>query len=205
MTVTAQDRAIRCDRCGAPVGRGAGDPPAAYRFCGFELHAETGELRRGGKTIPIEPLARKFLCLLIEHAQHLVTRTQAEEALWPKHHQGDAYKSLNCLVKKVRRCLGESGADPKLLRTISHSGWMFTKPVAVVPFGRPSPSNGASATPCMDTADGIWIIAVVVAPSVPDKETAARFASCLKAALDEAGLGQCRLLGRRRMDERRVQ
>jgi DNA-binding winged helix-turn-helix (wHTH) protein len=54
-----------------------------YRFDRFKLDARTGELRRNGQLLPLQPQPAAILSLLAERAGDLVTREEIQAAIWP--------------------------------------------------------------------------------------------------------------------------
>jgi DNA-binding winged helix-turn-helix (wHTH) protein len=56
--------------------------PARIRFDAFELDATSGELRKAGVLLKLQPQPFRVLLLLIEHAGQVVTREEIERCLW---------------------------------------------------------------------------------------------------------------------------
>ena len=89
-----------------------------YRFSSFEVSVETGELRREGTKVPIQPQAFQILCTLLGRAGELVTRDELRTALWAPGVFVDVDQGLNVAVKKLRDALGDSARQPRFIETL---------------------------------------------------------------------------------------
>ena len=55
---------------------------SVIRFGGFELDAESGELRKAGIPLKIHPQPFRVLMLLVERPGQIVTREEIRHCLW---------------------------------------------------------------------------------------------------------------------------
>ena len=100
-----------------------------YRFDGYSLSLERAELSRGHEEIPLEPLAYRLLCLLVENHDRMVPKEELVEKVWKRPFISDA--AISTLVKVVRHALGDDGAQQKFIRTVRGRGFRFVAPVRI--------------------------------------------------------------------------
>jgi DNA-binding winged helix-turn-helix (wHTH) protein len=91
---------------------------AAYRFADFELFPRDRLLRRGGAKIPLEPKAFDALLCLVRRAEHLVSKQELTELLWPDVHVSES--NLTNLIVNLRKIVGRNA-----IRTVSKHGYRF--------------------------------------------------------------------------------
>lgn len=94
----------------------------SYRFGDFELNPEERLLKRSGETIPLTPKAFDALLCLVRRAEHLVTKRELMNTLWPATHVTEA--NLTNTIGALRRCLGHDA-----IRTVSKYGYRLALPV----------------------------------------------------------------------------
>jgi TolB-like protein/Tfp pilus assembly protein PilF len=98
-----------------------------WRFEDCVLDLDRFELRRGGETVPLEPRAMRILIELIEHRDHVVAKTELLDSVW-----GDRFVSESALttqIKALRRAVGDTGRDQRVVRTVRGRGYMFVASV----------------------------------------------------------------------------
>lgn len=95
----------------------------SVRFCDFVLNLRTHRLTRASKEVSIGSRAFDLLALLVSRRDHVVSRNEIMEAVWPGTVVGD--NNLNVQVANLRRLLG---ADA--IATIPGRGLRFTLEVA---------------------------------------------------------------------------
>ena len=107
--------------------------PRLFRFGVFELDSLTGELRKDGKSRPrIRDQALQILIMLVEKSDHVVSRDELRERLWPADTFVDFDHGLNTAINQVRTALGDSAANPKFIQTLPRRGYRFIAPVQIV-------------------------------------------------------------------------
>ncbi|HEY2469647.1 MAG TPA: winged helix-turn-helix domain-containing protein [Terracidiphilus sp.] len=99
---------------------------SAYRFGKFELYPADRLLRRAGRTVALQPRAFDALLCLLSRAQHLVSKRELTETLWPAVHVSEA--NLTNLIGALRKVVGRSA-----IRTVSKHGYRFDLPVTGEP------------------------------------------------------------------------
>jgi adenylate cyclase len=98
-----------------------------YHFDRFTLDLARGALLApNGADVPLRPKSFSLLCLLVEHAGHLLDRDTIQQALWPGVCVCD--DSIGQCVKDVRQALGEKAQH--LLKTVPKRGYVLEVAVA---------------------------------------------------------------------------
>ncbi|MGB6827450.1 MAG: winged helix-turn-helix domain-containing protein, partial [Terracidiphilus sp.] len=103
---------------------------ASYRFLDFELSEGEFCLIRGGQRIALEPKALRVLTLLVRRAGHLVDKRELLESVWP-----NSFVEENTLTRTItilRRELGDSSRDSKIIETVPTRGYRFIAPVTAL-------------------------------------------------------------------------
>jgi TolB-like protein len=98
-----------------------------WRFEDCELDLDRFELRRAGRPVALEPQAMRILIELIEHRDRVVEKTKLLDSVW-----GDRFVSESALttqIKALRRAVGDTGRDQRVVRTVHGRGYMFVAPV----------------------------------------------------------------------------
>lgn len=125
------------------------------RFGVFDVDLSNGELFRSGLRIPIQQQPFEILRLLLAAPGELVTREQLRRALWPADTFVDFDASLNAAIKRLRRALHDSPANPRFIATVPRRGYRFIAPVAAR-----SAADAAAAKPA---ARRMWPLLTVAA------------------------------------------
>ena len=89
---------------------------ASYRFGVFELNPQDRILRKAGKTMPLPPKAFDALLYLVQRAEHLVTKSDLIDRLWPSTYVTEA--NLTNIIGVLRRTLGHEA-----ITTVSKHGY----------------------------------------------------------------------------------
>jgi DNA-binding winged helix-turn-helix (wHTH) protein len=107
------------------------------RFGLFELHLNTGELRRNGRRVKLQEQPLRLLIVLLDQPGRAVARDKLKQSLWPTDTFVDFDHSLNAAIAKLRLALGDSAENPRFIETLARRGYRFIAPVEFV-----SSSNG---------------------------------------------------------------
>src|SRR5277367_3418300 len=116
----------------------------SYRFLDFELNEGEFCLSRSGQRIALEPKALRVLTLLVERAGHLVDKKELLERAWP-----NSFVEENTLTRTItilRRELGDSSRDSKIIETVPTRGYRFIAPVTPLEENRTATSNSEALT-----------------------------------------------------------
>jgi DNA-binding winged helix-turn-helix (wHTH) protein len=100
----------------------------ALRFGPFELDLRSGELRRSGMLVHLQPQPSKVLEALALRAGELVTREELQKELWPAGTFVDFEQSLNFCIRQIRSALGDSALSPRYLETLPRRGYRWIGP-----------------------------------------------------------------------------
>jgi eukaryotic-like serine/threonine-protein kinase len=100
-------------------------------FGAFEADLATGELRRNGRTVKLQPQPSKVLALLLERQGELVTREEIRQRLWGNA-SIDFEHGLNFAIKKLREALGDDAERPRYIETLPRRGYRFIAPLEPV-------------------------------------------------------------------------
>lgn len=100
-----------------------------YRFGVFEFHAASFELRRSGRTVPLEPQPAKALALLLAKAGGPVSRDQMSAHIWGQDTHVDFDRGLAYCIAQIRSALGDSADNPRFVETLPRRGFRFIAPL----------------------------------------------------------------------------
>ena len=93
-----------------------------YRFGDFQLSAAERMLTRDGRPIALMPKAFDALLHLARNAEHLVSKRELMDTLWPETFVSEA--NLTNIVVSLRKVLGQDA-----IQTVSKHGYRFVLPV----------------------------------------------------------------------------
>ena len=94
-----------------------------YRFTECELDTQLFELRHSGKVVPVQPQVFNLLLYLIEHRDQVVTKDELLNHVWPGRVVSES--TLSSAIKAVRKAIGDSGQEQKLVKTLHGRGFHF--------------------------------------------------------------------------------
>lgn len=112
---------------------------------------ETGELRKGGIRLLLQPQPATLLTLLLSPAGELVRRERIRQALWGSDTTVDFELGMNRCVRQLRAALLDNGATPHYIETLPRRGYRFIAPVSIdapaAAQSEPPPVEAPSAAP----------------------------------------------------------
>jgi DNA-binding winged helix-turn-helix (wHTH) protein/Tol biopolymer transport system component len=117
----------------APDGR------LRLRFGPCELDVRSGELRRNGTTVRLQPQPLKVLLLLASRPGDVVTREEIQAEVWPAGTFVDFEQSLNFCIRQIRAALRDDANAPRYVETLPRRGYRW---VAGPAQPAPSPARG---------------------------------------------------------------
>jgi DNA-binding winged helix-turn-helix (wHTH) protein len=97
----------------------------AFRFGAFEMDVRSGELRRHGSLVRLQPQPFRVLALLVGRPGEVVTREEIQRQIWPAGTFVDFKQSLNFSIRQVRAALGDSAANPRFIETLPRRGYRW--------------------------------------------------------------------------------
>jgi TolB-like protein/DNA-binding winged helix-turn-helix (wHTH) protein/Tfp pilus assembly protein PilF len=134
---------------------------AHLRFGVFELDLKTGELRRAGVRIKLQPQPFKALALLASRPQEMVSREELYQHIW-----GDTIveeQNLNFCIKQIRDALGDDADSPRFIETLPKRGYRFLVPVEGLPKSvEAAPPEPAPAHTGPRISRAAWLAGLVV-------------------------------------------
>jgi DNA-binding winged helix-turn-helix (wHTH) protein/TolB-like protein len=155
-----------------------------HRFGIFEFDSDSGELRKNGRAVGLEPQPAKALSVLLARAAQVVSREEMRDAVWGRDTHVDFDRGLAYCISQVRTALGDSGENPRFVQTVPKRGFKFIAPLSTDAHGSTSSTSSRGWVPAVLTAGLIIVLAigwaysrgragepVVIAVSVFDNET----------------------------------
>ena len=102
--------------------------PLIWTFGGFELDEERFELRRGSEVVELRRKVFDVLRYLVTHGGRLVSKDELLQSVWPREtiHEGVVAQNIAIL----RRALGDSRDEAKLIQTVHGRGYRFIADVS---------------------------------------------------------------------------
>ena len=101
-----------------------------YTFGIFEFDSETGELRKNGRAVALEPQPAKALGVLLAKAGDIVSREELRDAVWGADTHVDFDRGIAYCLSQIRTALGDSADNPRFVQTIPRRGFKVIAPVA---------------------------------------------------------------------------
>jgi DNA-binding winged helix-turn-helix (wHTH) protein len=98
-----------------------------FSFKDFALDGERRELRTRGTIVPIEPQVFDLLVYLVENRDRVVSKDDLIASIWGGRIVSDS--TVDSRINAVRKAIGDSGGEQRLLRTIARKGFRFVAPV----------------------------------------------------------------------------
>ena len=98
-------------------------------FGGFQLDLSSGELRRQGVLVKLQPQPAKVLVLLVTRAGEIVTRSEIAEQVWGSQTFVDFEHGLNFAIRQIRTALDDDADAPRFLETLPKRGYRFKAPL----------------------------------------------------------------------------
>jgi eukaryotic-like serine/threonine-protein kinase len=103
----------------------ASSAPTRFRISEFELDAATGELRKAGALVKLQPQPFRVLLLLVERAGQLVTREEIQCCLWKDSTFVDFEHGINFSINQIRVALEDDAEKPRYVETLPRRGYRF--------------------------------------------------------------------------------
>jgi TolB-like protein/DNA-binding winged helix-turn-helix (wHTH) protein/Tfp pilus assembly protein PilF len=121
-------------------------PDAPFLVAGWTVDAPANRLLRAGDEVRLEPKVMSVLVYLASHRGRVVSRDELESAVWTGMVVG--YDAITNAVIKLRRALGDDSRAPRIIETISKTGYRLIAdvgPVAEPVFAAPPADDDAVA------------------------------------------------------------
>jgi TolB-like protein/DNA-binding winged helix-turn-helix (wHTH) protein/cytochrome c-type biogenesis protein CcmH/NrfG len=95
------------------------------RFGPYEVNVESGDLRKFGYRVKLQPKSFLVLRALLEVPGEMVTREELKARLWPQNTFVEFEASLNVAVRRLREALSDEAQDPTFIETVPKHGYRF--------------------------------------------------------------------------------
>lgn len=104
-----------------------------YLFANHVLDTDRRELRRGSEAVSVEPQVFDLLVHLVENRDRVVSKDDLIASVWAGRIVSDS--TLTTRINAVRRAVGDTGVEQKLIRTIARKGLRFVAGVQTLQEG----------------------------------------------------------------------
>jgi Tol biopolymer transport system component/DNA-binding winged helix-turn-helix (wHTH) protein len=104
--------------------------PPQIRFGPFCIDPTSGELRKGGIVVKLQPQPFRVLRLLAERAGQVVDREEIRRQLWNGETFVDFDRSINFCVNQIRAALSDDAEKPRYVETLPRRGYRFIATVS---------------------------------------------------------------------------
>ena len=104
--------------------RNVSSRPEIARFGDCEVDFTRGELRRGGKVVPVTPLEFKLLTLFVTRPGRVLTRRVLIDEAWGRD-TAITERVVDNQIANLRKKVESSSADPRFLKSVRGIGYRF--------------------------------------------------------------------------------
>jgi TolB-like protein len=111
-----------------------------YLFEDYALDPDRRELTRHAEAVAIGPKVFDLLLYLIQNREHVVSKDDLLEAVWSGRIVAES--TLTSHINAVRKAIGDSGEEQRLVRTITRKGFRFVGEIKEASADRASPRSG---------------------------------------------------------------
>src|SRR5260370_38390306 len=91
----------------------------------FELNPASGELRKSGIPVKLQPQPFRLLLLLAERSGTVVTREEIQRCLWTESTFVDFEHGINFSINQIRTALADHADKPRFIETLPRRGYRF--------------------------------------------------------------------------------
>jgi len=146
-------------------------PREKVSFGEYELDCNTGELRRDGVALKLQPQPARVLAILVRRSGEVVTRQELAEQVWGSETYVDFEHGLNFAIGQIRSVLGDGPEHPHFIETIPKRGYRFIAPVGdhsapEQAQARPEPVKAASSANSAKRSAVVYVVAGAVAAAI---------------------------------------
>ena len=132
-----------------------------HRFGTFDFDPDSGELRKNGRAVALEPQPAKALALLLSKGGEIASRDELRDAVWGKDTHVDFDRGLAYCISQIRTALGDSGDNPRFVQTIPKRGFKFIAPLSGGISGPASPVAPILPMPPIQPPPPPWWVALL--------------------------------------------
>jgi TolB-like protein len=135
-----------------------------FFFEDYELDADRRELTRGAERIALEPQVFDLLVYLVQNGDRVVSKDELIERVWDGRNVSDS--TLTSRITAVRKAVGDSGDEQRLIRTVSRKGIRFVGAVEDKPQSVAGGKAAAQATTNITAVPAERMLAMPDRPSI---------------------------------------
>src|SRR5690349_17890802 len=132
-----------------------------YEFGDCALDSDRRELTRRAEAVAIGPKVFDLLLYLVQNREHVVSKDDLMDAVWAGRIISES--TLTSHINAVRKAIGDSGEEQRLVRTLARKGFRFVGDVKETPDGRASSGTAEqdeAAAPALTLPDSPSIAAL---------------------------------------------
>jgi DNA-binding winged helix-turn-helix (wHTH) protein/Tol biopolymer transport system component len=119
-----------------------GNSSGRVRFASFELDITTGELRKHGRSIRLQPQPSRVLAALVSRPGELVSRQELRHQIWDGTTFVDFEQGLNFCVRQIRLVLNDDAESPHFIETVPRRGYRFIAEIIAPSAALPASERG---------------------------------------------------------------
>jgi TolB-like protein len=127
-----------------------------FLFADHTLDTDRRELRRGGERVAVEPQVFDLLTYLVENRDRVVSKDDLIAAIWGGRIVSDS--TMTSRINAVRKAVGDSGDDQRLIRTIARKGLRFVGAVRTKSEPFPHPTQDDDRAPARADRPAIAVL-----------------------------------------------
>ena len=113
-----------------------------YVFGDYALDPGRRELTRHAEAVAIGPKVFDLLLFLVKNRDHVVSKDDLLDAVWAGRIVSES--TLTSHINAVRKAIGDSGEEQRLVRTLARKGFRFVGDVKETSDGRASPGTSTA-------------------------------------------------------------
>jgi len=98
-------------------------------FPPFAFTLVSGELRKDGRKLKLNPQPAKVLALLLRTPGEVVRREDIQKKVWGDDTYVAFDLGINSCIRQIRTALGDDAEEPRYVQTVTREGYRFIAPV----------------------------------------------------------------------------
>ncbi|MDF9616388.1 winged helix-turn-helix domain-containing protein [Pseudomonas entomophila] len=122
-----------------------------FMFEEYVLDQQRRELTLRGQAVTITPQAFDLLLQLVDNQDRVVSKDELLQAVWGGRIVSES--TITSHVNAVRRAIGDSGSEQRLLRTVARKGYRFVGDIRQIPDGLGDEPPAPPAQPRLEFPD----------------------------------------------------
>lgn len=138
-----------------------------FVFGDYALDADRRELTRGREAIAVTPQVFDLLLYLVQNRERVVSKDDLLQAVWGKRIVSES--TLTSHINAVRRAIGDSGEEQRLVRTLARKGFRFVGDVHQTESSR-APGSPEGVPPALPDKPSIAVLPFANLSGDPEQE-----------------------------------